>query len=214
MKHCYVDCTVISDDDYRTRYDCKVCKRTFFQLKDRTVGSSTSERSSSTLILKNGSPFITCGWCTQEEKLHWSKTIRVLIRWERNGQQYDRIPMEHNPWIGHLPGDRIVVPAYRPVINQVQGCRECYNEQSSETAKLGRPHYFGADLSPKVDKPTEGKSTTIYKPKPDVIVVQSGVFPSSEHASVQKGWNTTPDSEDVNIREGLYGPYHDRKGNR
>lgn len=209
MIHCYTECTVVSDDEYRTRYDCKICKRTYYTIKDRTVESKDAKDSGTTF--KHGSPFIVCENCGQEEKLHWSKPVRVLLGWEENGKKYDRVGYEH-PLVPQTvaPGTRIVVPSRIPIIRQVKGCRDCYNEQQTQSARLGKPHYFGTENRPKVEQTVQiPLSKTILAPKESVVVVPYS-FPSGSKARIAQYNQDKVDDYTAEV-EGLYGPYHDRK---
>jgi transcription elongation factor Elf1 len=174
-------------DDYRTRYDCAVCNKQFYQVKDRTTEESTKQSN-----LKNGTPYIICGNCGQEEKLHWSKTVRILLGWEQNGNKYDYVVGWDRP--PAIPGTRIIVPAMKPIIKQVRGCTDCYNEQTSQTAKLGKLHYFGTVNTPKVEQKVQTPNTTVYAPKVEVEVVPY-TFPTAGRTKVQR-WGETRQGED------------------
>src|SRR5688572_30788343 len=81
MIHCFTECIIKSDDEYRTRFDCVICKKTFYELKDR-IATRNGIAGSSLFI--NGTPHIMCGNrdCNQPERLHDAKIIRIFPKWE------------------------------------------------------------------------------------------------------------------------------------
>lgn len=235
MKHCYTDCTITSDDRYRTRFDCKVCKRTFYQMKSQSSVDPQKGSLAGKTFLKDGTPYVTCEnpECLQVERLHDSKKIRLFIPfnntekhivkgWEKLTPVYEYVSTQHGVV-------RIVRERQRMVVLSVNGCMKCYNHQDAESRRIGKLHVYGANNTPKHED-TKGKveyykddrgrvlprplSTAVVAPVPEVAVVPY-TFPTSGRTRVQP-WGETREKEEyddkknVTRTQGLYGPYNDR----
>lgn len=203
MIHCYTQCQIVYDDSYRTRFDCVICKKSFYQLKDR-VSESANElmtlRKDSSVLLINGSPFITCAneECQQIERQHDSKKIRIFLKWEEIGQEIAYT----------AEGIRYIRTRWKMVLKSALGCIKCHSYQDSESQKLGKPHIYGLEVRPnQIVKLTP--DTTKYSDKQEYVVVTDR-FESGD--GIRSSWvqDSTPLSqEDL---KALYGPFNDRRG--
>lgn len=216
MKHCYTECKVVSNDEYRIRYDCCICKKSFYELKDRIA---TRNGIAGSVLFIDGSPFITCGneACNQLERQHDSKKIRIFYKWEELDQVYDYT-------IVNGRRTRYVRKRFRPVLRTVNGCIKCYAHQESQTALYGKPFCFNMQMTPK-SEPQLVEDTTKYKPIEPVEVVPY-TFPTLGRTKVQ-AWGQTKESYEQDDKDRtalerraaqlenkdlMYGPYRDRKG--
>src|ERR1044071_5549388 len=160
MKHCYTDCIVKSDDEYRTRFDCVICGKQFYQLKDRTtkVESKNDSLLVGSILLVNGTPHITCeghqyyDGCKHTDRLINAKNIRIFLKWEEVGKEVVR---------DQRTGVRYIRTRYKPIIRQARGCENCANFQDAETQKIGKPHMFNGSNLPRYEGELP-ESTTKY----------------------------------------------------
>jgi hypothetical protein len=223
MKCCYTEMVIKSDDEYRTRFECLHCKKSKYQLKDRSskVESTKDSLKDGSVLLVDGSPYIQCEneGCGQIVRLHDSKKIRLFVPftkpeknifdgWEKLTPTYEWV-QTYTGWV------RTVRERSRMVILSVVGCTDCWNHQDSESRKLGRPHIYGASNQPVSEKKVDTKAINKIplKPLPIVMVVPTR-WETAGATKVQR-WGQTRESvvpEEKELKKDLYGPYKDRKG--
>lgn len=137
---CNLPATLISNDDYRTRYKCIACKKDKYVIKDRSDGFQGKQQLTTA---PNGDLYSDCGICglpvkysdlferdssggSRTRQSRSAQRVTILVKWEQKEIPYwyktlSRTDNQEDYGLGR--GIKIVNV---PILRSVAACSSCY----------------------------------------------------------------------------------------